>query len=107
MIVQSTLEPRVLTDYDILLDNGMMMPVTIDKDAGDVVDFIGNPLAVVIRYSEKPTNIPDVKLPAEETTIYMSHVISITTRERLVLPRTPEQEDLWQRTLHKVSKTVQ
>ena len=107
MIINPHLEPHLIDDYDINFDNGLSISLSIDKDSGDTVDWTTNPLAVIFHLAAKPgVADPDSTLPAEDTTIFLNHVISISHRARSVMPRTPDQEASF-KTLHKLGTTIQ
>jgi hypothetical protein len=107
MIINPHLEPHIVDDYDISFDNGLSMSITVDKEAGDTIDWTTSPLVVQFHAAAKPSvTDPDTLLPAEDTTIFLSHVLSISHRCREVMPRTPDQ-DIAFKTLHKLSSTVQ
>ena len=102
----SSLEPnRMVQDYDILLENGMMLPITIDRAAGDTVEFIGD----IIQFTlvPKPSmNDPTKMLPAEDITVFKPHVLSIQHREREIVSLTPEQKYQLSQTLQELSGTI-
>ena len=99
-------EPYEAEDYDFIFANGIVHPVTIVKDLGDTIDFDTSPLAVMIHYAEKPSQTdPDSKIPAEDLTVMMSHVIMINHRKRLVTPPTREEKDAFQQVFFKPPKT--
>lgn len=83
---------RTVEDFDFTFSSGQILPVTIDKAAGDTVSFEKSPLAIVINLVEKPalTN-PDVILPGEEITILYNHLIAIQRRVREITDLTAEQ----------------
>ena len=98
-------EPVTVDDYDITFANGLCMTITIDRAAGDTVDFTSNPLATIFHLAEKPSpNNAKLLLRAEESTIFMSHVLAIQHRTRVVTPITPEMKDELQKTI--LSKTT-
>lgn len=97
---------KILEDYDFLLTSGVMMPVTIDKDAGDVINFA--PESITITLTSKPSmNDPTQTLPAEDITLYRLHVISYQHRVREVVQLTPEQQFEWNRTFQEMGGNVQ
>src|SRR3990167_11025891 len=101
-------ESRTVDDYDLTFLNGLFLTFTVDTDLGDTVDFNTNPLVVTFHRSEKPaTADPDSKTPADDTTVFLSHVLSITHRKRLIAPVTPDQKAEWRNTLLQLTKTVQ
>lgn len=107
-IDQPAPEPYPVEDFDITFSNGLLMSFSVAKDLGDSVDWDTAPMAVKFHFAEKPspTN-PEAKHPAEDITVLMQHVITITHRTRLVTPPTREERDLFKQTLHQLSRTVQ
>lgn len=108
MIVNPVLEPHVVDDYDLLFTNGVLMPITVDRDAGDTVDFETSPLVINFHLAARtsPTD-PDSKIPQEDITVFVSHLISITHRIREVLPPAPEHAEAIKSIIHKLHSTVQ
>lgn len=108
MIVNPTITPHILTDYDVISTTGVTLPITIDEDAGDHVDWSTSPLSVTFHLSERtsPTD-PDAHFAAEDITVFLGHVLSITKRRRTVMPLTPDQKDEWSKVMHQLHKTVQ
>jgi hypothetical protein len=96
MKLDSPVTTRVVEDYDFVFSSGQVMPITIDRNLGDEVDFTGAPLAISIKLCAKPSVAnPDVMLPAEEVTIFQSHLIAIQKRLRTVNDLSPEQKAQW------------
>jgi hypothetical protein len=100
--------PRLIEEYDIRFVNGDIMSVAVDKTAGDTIDFDASPLAVQIRLVAKssPTN-PEVVMRAEDHTVFVSHILSITKKTKQVIPLTTEQQLEWQKVIQQMSKTIQ
>lgn len=107
MIINPTIEPHLVDDYEICFTAGFVVPITIDRQAGDSVDFNSDPLAIKVYKAPKATIDSDFKTPAESTTYFYQHIASITHRQREVTPATPEQRDAFRNTLHKLSTTIQ
>lgn len=104
MIVQVPEVKKILNDYDICFQTGMMMQITIDLDLGDTIEF--NDRVILIHRSAKPSqNDPKILLPAETMTLFMPHVISIQHRFREVVERTPEQKFEWERIWQDLTST--
>lgn len=101
-------EPYQVEDFDFSFSNGLLLSFSVAKGLGDTVDFDTAPLAVKFHFSEKPspTNA-DAKLPEEEITVLMQHVLTVAKRVRMVTPPTQEERDLFKRVLHKIPTTVQ
>jgi hypothetical protein len=108
MIIYPTTTTHTVEDFDIQLSNGTFMSITVDREAGDTVDWDTSPLVAKFHLSEKPSPTDlDVKMPAEDLTVFVSHIISVTRRTRTVVPVSPEQKDEFRKTLHKLSGTIQ
>ena len=87
---------KIVDDYDILLAGGVMIPVTIDKDAGDTIKIDGEGLFISL--SPKPNrNNPEEFLPAEDITIFSRHILSIQHRQRALRVLTTEERNEWAR----------
>ena len=100
--------PYQVEDYDFSFANGLLMSFSVAKDLGDTVDFDTAPMAVQFHFAEKPSATdPEAKLPSEDITVLMQHVISVSHRTRQVTPPTKEERDLFAQTLHQVNRTVQ
>ena len=105
MILSTPDVKRTLHDYDIVFVSGMMLPITLDLNAGDTVDFSAE--AIVFFLSPKPSlNSPDTLLPAEDITVLKAHVVSIQHRVREVMELTPDQKFEWGKTFAKASSMV-
>lgn len=108
MIINPVISPHMIDEFDFLFTNGLSMPVTIDRDNGDMVDFDSSPAIIHIKLSAKRSiSSSDVMLPAEDIMVYTSHIISISHRSREVLPLTPDQAESFKTTLLKLSSTIQ
>lgn len=107
MIVTTPLETKTVTDYTFQFANGLSMLLTVDENAGDSVDWATSPLIVIFKLAEKPSpNNSEVKLPAEEISVFLSHVLSISKQNRTITELTPEQKQEWKNTLLKMSKAI-
>ena len=98
-------EPRYVDEYDFTFDNGLFLTVIVDRDAGDTIDTAGND--IVFQKASRPS-LSDAKVlvPAEEITVSRRHLIMVQKRSVLQTNPTPEQKDEFQKTLHKLSATV-
>lgn len=106
MIINEPEVKRVVDDYDFVFISGQMMPVTIDKEAGDTVE-IDKDSVVINLTAKKSLTDPNRTLPAEEITIFAKHLISIQHRKREVVELTAEQKVSWMRTLQELNSTIQ
>lgn len=109
MRIESPLpEPYLVDDYDFHFSSGLTMSFSIAKDLGDTIDFDTSPMAVQLHFAEKPsTTDPDATVPPEDITVLMQHVLLVAHRTRTVQPPSREEKDNFQRSLHKLGKTVQ
>lgn len=103
-ITQPTPEVKLVDDFDFVFDSGQFMPITVDKLAGDTIEF--EPDSVTVHLVRKPSLVdPEKTLPAEDITIFARHIISVQHRAREIalVPVDPA----WQKTLLELGKTVQ
>jgi hypothetical protein len=106
MIVNTPETKYLVDDYDFTFMNGMMLPVTVNERVGDTIQFFDT--AVVVHLAAKPSmNDPKIALPAEDITIYKTHLATQQHRIREVVALAPEQQHEWAKTLKEISKTVQ
>jgi hypothetical protein len=108
MIIESVGPPkRKVEDYDFWFTNGQIMSLQIDKEAGDTVDFTTHPTVVMIHLASKPHKTdPETMMPAEDITLFMSHIISIIKKSREVQPMSVEQQQEWRKTVQEIVKTT-
>ena len=107
MLINTNPEPRVVDCYDVTFSTGLFMSVTVDKEAGDTVDWTTSPMTVIFHLTEKPSiTDPDTKLPAEDLTIFIPHVLAIQHRTQTNLKPTTEQTDDFRKTLHALTTSV-
>lgn len=98
MIVNVPEEKHLVDDYDFTFISGMMMPVTVNTEAGDSILF--SDLVVKIELTSKPSiNDSEKLLPAEAITIYTRHLAAYQHRVREVIALTPEQQHEWAKTM--------
>ena len=108
MLVQSP-DPvkKLVDDFDFTFIGGIVMPVSVDKEAGDTVDFETHPTAVVIHLTSKPSRTDSsMKLPAEDITIITSHLLVVQHRVREATELTPGQKAEWDKTLKEIGGRV-
>lgn len=108
MIIQSPEpEKRLLENYDFWFHNGNIFSLQIDKGAGDTVDFSASPTAIQIHLVEKPhRTLPDTTVPAEDITIFLSHIYTIIKKTEEMVPLTSEQQLQWQKTVQELGKST-
>lgn len=92
MEIYSTRPSRIVFDYDFVFIHGVALPLTIDPNLGDKIDF-EDPNVVTVHLVAKTSPLTSGQnLPAEEVTIFKDKIISIQRRQREIFPLTPEQE---------------
>lgn len=98
MLITSSPEvKKILDDYDFFFESGMSMSVTLDFALGDSIKY--NDLTVVITKIARPNpNNPAQIIPAEDTTLFINHIISVQHRQREVVEFTPEEKQAWAKT---------
>jgi hypothetical protein len=105
MLIETPIVLKTLHDYDILFDSGMMIPITVDLASGDTISF--NDLTITVQLTAKPSlNDPAKVLPAEDITIFNSHIVSIQHRQREIQELSPEEKYTWQETFKELSKAI-
>lgn len=87
-------ERHTVFDYDITLDSGFLLSVTVDPTQGDTID-IGRDVTA-IHLSAKPSKLnPKDTLPEEDISVFTPHVLVMTKKARLVAMVTPEAQASW------------
>lgn len=99
MDITSEANKKIVIDYDILLDSGMHMPMTIDESTGDSFNMDGDCIVITLA----PKESPQVK---ERIIIFKTKVASIQIREREVTEMTLDQKKAWKKTLQEMSKST-
>lgn len=93
---------KVVHDYDITFDSGQFLPITVDTEAGDTIDFGDH--AVIIKLVQKPSlNDPDKLLPAEEITIFSKHITVVQHRTRKLTQLNPSQQAEWRKAFQEMT----
>ena len=106
MVVSSPEAKKILNEYDITSLQGIVLPVTIDLDAGDTIDF--DEQVIRIHLSAKLSQLdPDRMLPAENITVFVKNIFTVQHRTREIVQETPEQREAWKGVLQELSQTVQ
>jgi len=107
MIISSKLKTKIYKDYDFMFSQGIMIPISIEPEAGDSIEFFEDTIKVYLAKRVSPTD-STVIMPAEEKTFFKTHLIAIEHRTREVEPLTPEAQAEWMKTLKDLkSGTIQ
>lgn len=106
MRIESPTSLRIVEDYDICFESGMILPFTVDKSIGDSIEINDLFVKVNLVASQSP-NDPDRTLPAREVTVFVSKIASIEKRTREVVALTSDQKAEWHKTFKELSKTIQ
>lgn len=97
---------KVVMDYDMYFSSGLVVPITIDKEAGDSIVF--DPDTITVIRVPKPSQLDDTEiLEGETTVITRSKVDFYQFRERRVKQLTPEEKFQLHESFVKAPKTVQ
>lgn len=98
-------QTRHLEVYDFFFQNGQVFTISLDKECGDTVDWTTTPMAVLFHQQAHPqTTSPDTAVPAEDHTIFLTHVLRIVKHEEDVMPLTTEQQLSLQATVQELTK---
>lgn len=106
MLISTPEVKKTVSDYDFIFTSGMILPFTIDQNAGDKM-IVGDRVILIHLASKPSMKDPAKMLPSEDITVFTQHVISIQQRERELTELSPAQRLLWEKTLQEVSGTVQ
>lgn len=83
-------EPKVIDEFDFVFSGGQHLNITIDESKGDIVKIEDDYFQFNIAEIPSPAN-PAQKSPAEHTTVFKKHLLTISHRKREIIPPTPEQ----------------
>jgi hypothetical protein len=105
-IITPNPKPKVIKDYDFTFSSGQFTSIPIDETVGDTIEF-SHPQLVKIHLAERASKVDGSKIPAEDVTIFLSHVVLMQERTREVTQLTKEQQKEWNKTLQEmVSKAI-
>lgn len=101
-------EAYEVEDYDFQFANGLLYSISVAKTLGDTIDLQQAPLATIFHLAEKPSPAdPEAKVPSEDITVLMNHVIMVARRTRTVTPPTFKEKDLFrQHLLQKMPQSI-
>lgn len=98
-------QTRHLEVYDFFFQNGQVFRIAVDRAAGDTVDWDTNPMSVLFHQEPHPHNTnPEITVPAEDHTVFLSHVLRIIKHEEEAMPLTTEQQISLQATVQELTK---
>ena len=97
---------RIVEEYEFAFNGGQVLPIIVDRESGDTVDFeTHGPIAILIKLKAKASLInPNLSLPAEEITLFQTHLIAITKRFKEVADLTVEQQEEWKQILKEATR---
>jgi hypothetical protein len=91
MLIQPVVKDRTVKEFDFIFSSGMVMPVSIDEEAGDSIHDDKDTIIVII--TAKPSlSTPDASIPSERVVVYKAHLLAVQSRERTVSEPTPEDK---------------
>ena len=97
-----------IDDYDFNFTNGAMLPVSLNRTAGDTIDFDSHPTAIRIMLVRKPSLADaSVILPAEDITVFLSHLLMINHRIRTVTELTTAEQREWKESIQRIGQKVE
>jgi hypothetical protein len=92
MIIKAPEIKHIVDDYEFLFESGFMLPVSIDKDQGDTVEFEDK--AILIYKAPRPSQSDPTRfLSAEDITIFPTHIVAINHRTREVTELGPNEKE--------------
>lgn len=98
-------EKHEVHDYDISLDNGVQLQLTVDETLGDSINI--GPETTQVHLAKKPSRMnPKVILAAEDILVFNSHVMVVSHKIRLAAVSSEADETAWMETL-KATTTLQ
>lgn len=99
-------EKHLVHDYDITIDSGGVLQVTIDEVQGDSITF--GDFTTTVKLSEKPSRInPKETLGAEEIVIFTPHILLFTHKTRMATMPDAQDESNWMNTYKSAGATIQ
>lgn len=96
---------KLVDDYEFVMATGLLLPVTIDLEGGDVINFGGDAILITLS-PKKSIQDTDKVLPGEDITIFTKHLVSVSHKTREVTSLTPDQQFEWTKTLKELG-TIQ
>lgn len=91
MEINTPLEPKTLTFYDITFVNGLGIPIVIDESLGDTIT-LGDTKIVAYIAPRPSMSDPKDHLPAQNIVLYMAHIVGVQYYSKEIMPATPEQQ---------------
>lgn len=79
---------KSVRDYDFLLSNGMLLPVSLHPDD----EIIFNTDHILLKMAARPSLAdPAIFMPDEEILVYKAHILSISHRKREIDEISPKE----------------
>lgn len=98
---------RLVSDMDFTFTNGVVMSYTIDKEAGDEVEY-PTPHTIVIHLAPRISSDGLSVTAAEDITIFVRNLTTIEHRKREITERTLAERLEWEKTFQEMAtKTIQ
>lgn len=106
MLIKSDAAPnRTYDQYDFTFVGGVVMPITLDIEAGDTVAIGDDRIFITIQ--ERPSLVdPEKLLPAEDLVLERRNLLGYTHRLHKQIERSAEEQAEWDDTLIKLTRTV-
>lgn len=93
---------KFIEQYDITLNSGLVIPLTIDAAVGDTIEF--TPEKILVKLAAKPSLIdPSISLPAEDVEVARTQVAALLHRTVEVSGIVPKMSKEWIQSLTKES----
>lgn len=98
---------RQVSDMDFTFTNGVVMSYTIDKEAGDEVEY-PTPETIVIHLAPRVSSDGMSYVPGEDITVFVRNLTTIEHRKREVTERTLAERLEWEKVFQELpNKTIQ
>lgn len=93
---------RMLDEYDFIFMNGSVLPLTLDLNLGDTIDF--TPEVITVTLVAKPSvTDPKGEVGDNTTTIYRKHLLFYEHRRRNQMSISTEQRIEYEKTIKALS----
>lgn len=108
MQINSSDPKRLVYDYDFNFVGGSVIPLTVDPMQGDQILGLGEEFPIIrVSLTAKPSlTDPDTLLPAEEVSIYKTHLLAVQKRTREITPLSADEKAEWTNTIKELTNSV-